>query len=56
MDFVRTRKKETQLVLVPESDNVRDRNAILVYRADDPDDDLGCMDMLYTLLLCPVIP
>ena len=36
--------RSMQVLLAPEPDNVQDRNAILVYRADDPTNDLGYVD------------
>jgi hypothetical protein len=34
----------TALLLVPEPENSVDRNAILIYSADDPDNDIGYLD------------
>jgi hypothetical protein len=41
MNLVKKLKLGTKLVLVPEPDNPVDRNAILVYAADDLENDIG---------------
>lgn len=45
----------TPLVLVPEPDNAFDRNAILIYRADDLANDLGYMHATGAKRICPLI-
>lgn len=42
----------TQLLLVPEPDNPLDRNAILIYSADDPLSDIGYLDAVGARLFC----
>lgn len=44
MELVNTLKEGTRLVLVPEPNNPVDRNAILIYGADNLASDLGYMD------------
>jgi hypothetical protein len=45
----------TSLVLVPNPSNPLDRNAILIYRSDDLDDDLGYLDAIGAKQLCKLI-
>lgn len=42
----------TPLVLVSEPNNAFDRNAVLIYRADDLHDDLGYLDALGAKQIC----
>jgi hypothetical protein len=44
LDLVRQLTKGTKLVLIPDSDSSADRNAMLVFRADDRENDLGYLD------------
>lgn len=41
MSLVAKLQKGTKLLLVPEPNNAFDRNAVLVYAADDPENDIG---------------
>lgn len=45
----------TPLVLVPEQNNVVDRNALLIYRADDLTEDLGYLDATGAKQICRMI-
>ena len=45
----------SKLLLVPDPDNPVDRNAILIYRADDTENDLGYLDAGGAKLLCPLM-
>jgi hypothetical protein len=45
----------TPLVLVPDPSNAYDRNAVLIYRADDPTEDLGYLDATGAKEICRMI-
>ena len=53
--LARTLNVGTPLVLVPERNNALDRNAILIYRADDPKEDLGYLDATGAKQICRMI-
>ena len=55
LPLIRRLTKGTKLVLVPEPDNAYDRNAILVYRANDLDNDVGYLDSTGAKMICPLI-
>jgi hypothetical protein len=45
----------TPLVLIREPDNLLDRNAVLIFRADELTRDLGYMDATGAAHFCPLI-
>lgn len=53
--MVRGLVKGTKLIIVPEPDNPLDRNALLVYRADDLEHDLGYIHASQAKRVCPLI-
>jgi HIRAN domain len=55
MELIRSMPIGTELTLVPEPGNAADRNAILVYRADDPTNDLGYMHAIQAKQFSPLI-
>jgi hypothetical protein len=55
MSLVQTLEVGTQLVLVPEPNNPLDRDAILIYREGDLENDLGYLDSNGAKLFCKMI-
>ncbi|HEY1804956.1 MAG TPA: HIRAN domain-containing protein [Terracidiphilus sp.] len=55
LDLVRKLSRGSKLVLVPEPENPVDRNAILVYSADDLENDLGYLDATGAKKICRMI-
>ena len=53
--LARTLSVGTPLVLVPDPNNEYDRNAVLIYRADDPTEDLGYLDATGAKQVCRMI-
>ena len=55
IELVNNLKQGAKLILVPEPQNPVDRNAILIYRADDLENDLGYMDSGSANRFCKMI-
>jgi hypothetical protein len=53
--LVRSLNVGTPLVLVPDPTNAYDRNAVLIYRADDSTEDLGYLDATGAKQICRML-
>jgi hypothetical protein len=53
--LIKRLQQGTKIVLVPEPDNPYDRNAILLYNADDLENDIGYLDSTGAKQICGLI-
>jgi hypothetical protein len=55
LPLIKNLTRGCKLVLVPEADNQYDRNAILIYSADDLENDIGYLDSTGAKYIAPLI-